>query len=189
MFFKFSQVALFYFFVFSKVNSAESGGMPQLNPEFWFSQIFWLILTFGILFIVLAKLVLPKISENLETRKAQISDNIENAEKQRLESESKIKEFDNLILQSKNEAKNLFNQTRDKILKDVDKKRESLEKEINEEINKAENEIETLKNNSPEKIRKIAIETSSDLVKQLIGVDVNQSSISAIVEDISKRRN
>ena len=74
-------------------------------------------------------------------------------------------------------------------MKDVDKKRESLEKEINEEINKAEKEIEALKNNSPEKIRKIAIETSSDLVKQLIGVDVNQSSISAIVEDISKRRN
>ena len=65
MFFKFSQVALFYFFVFSKVNSAESGGMPQLNPEFWFSQIFWLIVTFGFMFIVLAKLVLPKISENL----------------------------------------------------------------------------------------------------------------------------
>ena len=62
-----------------------------------------------------------------------------------------------------------------------------MEKEINEEINKAEKEIETLKNNSPEKIRKIAIETSSDLVKQLIGVDVNQSSISAIVEDISKK--
>ena len=189
MFLKISQVALFYFLVFSKVNGAESGGMPQLNPEFWFSQIFWLIVTFGFMFIVLAKLVLPKISENLETRKAQISDNIETAEKQRLESERKIKEFDNLILQSKNEAKNLFNQTRDKILRDVDKKRESLEKEINEEINKAENEIETLKNNSPEKIRKIAIETSSDLVKQLIGVDVNQSSISAIVEDISKRRN
>ena len=65
MFLKISQVALFYFLVFSKVNGAESGGMPQLNPEFWFSQIFWLIVTFGFMFIVLAKLVLPKISENL----------------------------------------------------------------------------------------------------------------------------
>ena len=40
--------------------AAESGGMPQLNPEFWFSQIFWLIVTFGIMFILLSKLVLPK---------------------------------------------------------------------------------------------------------------------------------
>ena len=49
-----------------------SGGMPQLDPEFWFSQIFWLVITFGILYLVLSKLILPKISENLETRKSQI---------------------------------------------------------------------------------------------------------------------
>ena len=54
--------------------------MPQLNPEFWISQIFWLTLTFGILYIVLSKLILPKISANLELRKSQIQDNIEAAE-------------------------------------------------------------------------------------------------------------
>ena len=75
----FFQTIFFNFFFIREVFAAESGGMPQLNPEFWFSQIFWLIVTFGFMFIVLAKLVLPKISENLETRKAQISDNIENA--------------------------------------------------------------------------------------------------------------
>ena len=189
MFLKFSQITFFYLLLLSQVNGAESGGMPQLNPECWFSQIFWLSITFGFMFVVLSKLVLPKISENLETRKAQISENIESAEKQRLESENKIKEYDKLILESKNEAKNYFNQAREKILKDVDKKRENLEKEINEEISKAEKEIEDLKNKSPDKVRKIAIETSSDLIKQVIGVDVNNSSISAIVEDISRKRN
>ena len=181
---KFSKITLFYSLLLSQVNGAESGGMPQLNPEFWFSQIFWLIITFGFMFLVLSKLVLPKISENLESRKAQISENIESAEKQRLESENKLKEYDKLILDSKNEAKNYFNQAREQILKDVDKKRQNLEKEINEEINKAEKEIQDLKNKSPDKIRKIAIE-----IKQVIGVDVNNSSISAIVEDISRKRN
>jgi len=169
--------------------SAESGGMPQLNPEFWFSQIFWLIITFGILFVILSKLILPKISENLEVRKAQILENIDAAEKQRQESDNKLKEYEKLILDSKNEAKSYFNSAREKIIKDVDKKREKLEKEINEEINKAEKEILDLKNKSPEKINKIAIETSSDLIKQLIGVDVNKSSISAIVENISRKTN
>ncbi len=178
MFLRFSQTLLIYFLLFSYVESAESGGMPQLNPEFWFSQIFWLIITFGIMFILLSKLVLPKISENLEVRKAQISENIEAAEKQREESDKKLKEYDQLIINSKNEAKNYFNKAREKILKDVDKKRESLEKEILD-----------LKNKSPEKIRKIAVETSSDLIKQLIGVEVNNSSISAIVEDESRKTN
>ena len=52
------------FACFNTVFAAESGGMPQLNPEFWISQIFWLIITFGILFIVLTKVILPKISNN-----------------------------------------------------------------------------------------------------------------------------
>ena len=96
--------------------SGESGGMPQLNPEFWVSQIFWLVLTFGILYLVLSKIVLPKISENLETRKSQIVENIETAEKQRKESEDKIKQFEKIILESKIEAKNFFNEKRQKVL-------------------------------------------------------------------------
>ena len=119
MFLRFSRILLIYFLFFSYVESAESGGMPQLNPEFWFSQIFWLIITFGTMFILLSKLVLPKISENLEVRKAQISENIETAEKQREESDKKLKEYEKLILESKIEAKNYFNKAREKILKDV----------------------------------------------------------------------
>ena len=187
MFLKFSQITFFYFLLLSQVNGAESGGMPQLNPEFWFSQIFWLIITFGFMFVVLSKLVLPKISENLETRKAQISENIESAEKQRLESEKKIKEYDKMILESKNKSKNYFNQAREKILKDISKKKEKLDLELNEEIKKTETEINNFRKSAPEKINKIAIETSHDLIKQLIGVEVNNSSITTIVEDLSKK--
>ena len=183
----FSHLILISFLSINFAESSESGGMPQLNPEFWFSQIFWLIITFGILFITLSKLILPKISETLEVRKSQISENIEAAEKEREESENKIKEYEKIILDSKAEAKNYFNKAREKILKDIDKKKEMIESEINEEINKAEIEISEFVSNSPEKINKIAAETSSDLIKQLIGVEVNNSSITAIVENISRK--
>jgi len=178
---------LINFAYFPYVQSSESGGMPQLNPEFWISQIFWLILTFGILFIVLSKLILPKISESLEKRKSQILENISSAEKQRGESENKIKEYEKIILDAKNEAKNYFNSARQKVLQEINKKKETLENEINEEIKTAENEIKNLKDSSLEKIQKISITTSEDLIKQLIGIDVNSSSISAIVSDISKK--
>ena len=183
----FSQIIFISFLLTGLVESAESSGMPQLNPKFWFSQIFWLILTFGILFIVLSKLILPKISKNLEVRRFQILENIETAEKQREESENKIKEYEKIIHDSKNEAKNYFNKAREKVLKDIDNKREVLENNINEEIVKVEKEISELKNKSAETINKIAIEISSDIVKQLIGVQVNNSSISATVENISKK--
>ena len=183
----FFQLIFFNFFFIKEVFTAESGGMPQLNPEFWISQIFWLTLTFGILYIVLSKLILPKISANLELRKSQIQENVEAAEKQRESSESKLKEYDNIILKSKLEAKNIFKDAREKVIKDINSKKETLDKQIDVEIQKAEKEINLLKKSAPEKINKIAIETSSELVKKLIGADVNNSSISAIVEDLSKR--
>ena len=161
--------------------------MPQLDPEFWFSQIFWLVITFGILFLVLSKIILPKISDNLETRKSQVLDNLELAEKQRNDSEAKLKEFDNIILKSKIEAKNLFNESRQKLLNDINKKKEKLDEEIDKELKIVEAEIEELKNKSPEKINKIAIETSTDLINQLIGASVNNSSITAIVTDVSNK--
>jgi len=183
----FFQSIFFNFFFIKDVFAAESGGMPQLNPEFWISQIFWLTLTFGILYIVLSKLILPKISANLELRKSQIQENIEAAEKQRKNSESKLKEYEDIILKNRLEAKDIFKNAREKVIKDISSKKEVLDKQIDEEIKKAEQEIKLLKKGAPEKINKIAIETSSELVKKLIGADINNSSISAIVNDLSKR--
>ena len=183
----FFQLIFFNLFFYKEVFAAESGGMPQLNPEFWISQIFWLTLTFGILYVVLSKLILPKISANLELRKSQIQENIEAAEKQRKDSESKLKEYEEIIIKSKSEAKNIFKETREKTIKDINSKREVLEKQIDEEINKAEKEINELKKTAPEKINQIAIETSSEILKNLMGAEINNSSISAIVKDLSKK--
>jgi len=183
----FFQIVFFNFLFVEKVFAAESGGMPQLNPEFWVSQIFWLTLTFGILYLVLSKLILPKISANLESRKSQILDNIEAADKQRKEGETKLKEYDEIISKSKIETKNILNQTREKALKDINAKRIVLEKQIDEEVKKAEEEINKLRQEAPTKINKIAIETSSELIQKLIGAEINNSSISAIVDDLSRK--
>jgi len=178
---------IFSTFISQISKSAESGGMPQLNPEFWISQIFWLVLSFGTLFLVLSKYILPKIRNNIELRKSQILENIEAAEKQKIEAENKLKNYEELITKSKNEAKNYFNEARKKIIEDIDKKKQSLEKEINIEISGTEDEVRELVKKAPEKIQKIAIETSSDIVRQLIGEEVNNSSISAIVDDLSNK--
>ena len=180
--------SIFFSFLFSlEAFAAERGGMPQLNPEFWISQIFWLTLTFGILYIILSKLILPKISDNLESRKSQILENVEAADKQRQNSEEKLREYEEIVSKSKMEAKSIFNQAREKALKDISAKKEVLYKQIDDEIGKAEQEIKLLQSGAAEKINKIAIETSSELIQKLIGAEVNNSSISAIVDDLSKR--
>ena len=183
----FFQFIFLSFLSFMEAFAAESGGMPQLNPEFWVSQFFWLTITFGILYVVLSKLILPKISANLETRKSQIVENIEAAEKQREQSELNIAEYEKIFQNSKNEAKKYFKQAREKLLKDINLKKDALDKDLNSEIQKAEAEIQELRDNAPEKINKIAVETSADLQHQLIGAEVNNSSISAIVDDLSRK--
>jgi F-type H+-transporting ATPase subunit b len=183
----FFQLIFFNFFFLKDVFAAESGGMPQLNPEFWISQIFWLTLTFGILYVVLSKLILPKISANLELRKSQIQENIEAAENQRENSEAKLEEYSKIISKGKLDAQNILKDAREKALKNINSKKNILDNQIDDEIKKVEKEIELLRKTAPEKINKIAIEASSELLKKLIGADVNNSSISAIVDDLSKK--
>ena len=73
-------------------------------------------------------------------------------------------------------------------MKDINLKKDSLDKELNLEVQKGETEIQELRDRAPEKINKIAVETTKDLLQQLIGSDVNSSSISAIVDDLSKKK-
>jgi len=182
------KLLLLSIFLSSAVNAAEKVGMPQLDTEFWISQIFWLTITFSILFLILSKLILPKISANLETRKSLILENISTAEKKRRESESKIKEYNEFIEKSKNEAKILVNQAKERLTKDINKKKEALEKDLSNEIQKAEIEIKEFRDKAPERINKIAIQVSTDLLQQLISTDVNSSSISTIVNDLSNKK-
>ena len=77
---------------------------------------------------------------------------------------------------------------REKTLKDISSKKELLDKQIDEEIEKVEKEIEELRKSAREKVNKIAIDTSSEILKKLIGTEINNSSISAIVDDLSKKK-
>ena len=178
---------LFFVLITNKAISSESGGMPQLDPKYWISQIFWLIISFSVLFIVLSKFILPNISSNLENRKSQILDNIETADMQKKESENKLKEFDKIILDTKSQAKTIISDAKNKLINDISKKKEILDKELNQEILEAEKEIIELKKKSPTKIYQIAVDTSSDILKQIIGVEVNKSNIGAMVEDLLKK--
>jgi len=163
------------------------GGMPQLNPDYWISQIFWVILIFGMLYVILWRTILPKINENLENRKSQILTDLDNAQKFEDKSKEKLSDYNKILNQAKQEAKKILDATKTKVNRDIENKKNQFNLEIKKEIEKAEKEIKTLKLSSIENINKIAIETSSEIVRKIISTEVNASSVSAIVEDISKR--
>ena len=163
------------------------GGMPQLNPDYWISQIFWVILIFGMLYVILWRTILPKINENLENRKAQILTDLDNAQKFEDKSKEKLSDYNKILNQAKQEAKKIMDETRKKVNRDIENKKNQFNLEIGNEIKKAEKEMKTLKLSSIKDINKIAIEISSEIVRKIVGTEVNASSVSAIVEDISKK--
>jgi len=176
----------FFIFLSSNCFAAEKG-MPQLNPDYWISQIFWVILIFGTLYVILWKAILPKINENLENRKSQILSDLDEAQKLKNQSEKKISEYNMILSKAKQDAKKILDKTRKKINLDIENKNNQFNLEIYKEIENAEKEIKTLKLSSIKDINKISIETSSEIVRKMVGTEVNTSSVSAIVEDISKK--
>ena len=166
---------------------AAEGGMPQLNPDYWISQIFWVMLIFGTLYVILWRAILPKINENLENRKSQILTDLDEAQKLKDQSEKKISEYNKILSDAKQDAKKILDETRKRINRDIENKKNQFNLEIDKEIENAEKEIKMLKLSSIKDINKIAIEASSEIIKKVVGTEVNASSVSAIVEDTSKK--
>ena len=162
-------------------------GMPQLNPEFWSAQIFWLILIFSTLYLIIWKIFLPKITYSIENRKSRLVNNLDEAQKLKERAEEKLKEYNKIIENSKNEAKKIIDDERKKLDKDIELKKKNFNSEIEKELALVEKEIKDLKKTSLSNISKIASETSAELIKNIINAEVNKSNVTAVVDDIVKR--
>ena len=166
---------------------AAEAGMPQLDPTYWASQAFWLILTFTVLYISIAKLYLPKIKNNLDDRENKIKDDLDAANKFKDLSELKLKEYEKILENSKKEVIKIHLDSKNKLDKDIQTKKDVMDKEIETEITKAQQEINELKKNSILDIQNISKDLASNIIENISGDKLNESSIKATVEDISKK--
>ena len=166
---------------------AAEAGMPQLDPKYWASQAFWLILVFTILYISISKFYLPKIKTNLDDRENKIKDDIDDANKFKELAESKLKEYEKILENAKREVIKIHIETKNTLDKDIKIKKETVEKEIEKEILKAQKEIAELKKNSISSIQKVSENIASDIIETISGDKLNESSIKATVEDVSKK--
>ena len=166
--------------------SAEAG-MPQLDPKYWVSQAFWLILVFVILYISLSKFYLPKIKSNLDNRENKIKEDLENANKFKEQSEAKLKEYGLILDKAKKEVNKIHFDSKNALDKDIQSKKEVIEKEIEKEILKAQKEISDLKKNSISSIQNISENITAHIIENISGDKLNESSIKSAVEEISKK--
>ncbi len=166
--------------------SAEAG-MPQLDPKYWASQAFWLILIFTILYISIAKFYLPKIKNNLDDRENKIKDDVDDANRFKEMSESRSKEYEKILADAKKEVIKIQMDSKNILDKDIQSKKEAMEKEIENEISKAQKEIDELKRSSLNDIQNISENITSSIIENISGDKLNESSVKAAVEDVSKK--
>ena len=166
---------------------AAEAGMPQLDPTYWASQAFWLILVFVTLYISISKFYLPKIKGNLVNRENKISKDLEDANDFKEKSDSKIKEYEIILENAKREVSKIHFESKNNLDKNIQLKKEEMEKEIEKEILKAQKEISDLKKSSISSIQNISKNIASDIIQNISGDKLNESSIKAAVEEISKK--
>ena len=167
---------------------ASEAGMPQLNPEFWLSQIFWLIIIFSALYLTIWKVFLPRITYSIENRKSKIVNDLNEAQKLKENAEKKLKEYNLILENSKKDAKKIIEESKKKLDKDIKEKKIHFNNEIEKEIETVEKEIKEFKKSSLSNIKEIAAETSAEVIKQILDTEINKSNVVAIVNEVSKTK-
>ena len=165
---------------------AAEAGMPQLNPEYWASQAFWLVLVFTSLYLLISKIFIPKIKNSLDDRDNKIKQDLDEASKIKVTAEEKEKEYLKTMEDAKKEILKTILERKNKLNQDIQNKKQVFEKEIDLEIEKVEKEIQDLKKTSISDINKISEQITLNIIEKISGDKLNESSIKAAVTEVAK---
>ena len=175
-------------FVTSKTHLlAAEAGMPQLDPTYWASQAFWLILIFTSLYLALSNLFIPKIKDNIDSRENKIKDDLDEAQKLKNIAEQKLKEYEQSIENAKKEVQKIIFESKNDLNSQIQSKKKEFDKNIENEVKAAEKEIGDLKKESLQNVSVISEEMASKVIEQISGEPMNQSSIKAAILEATKK--
>ena len=161
--------------------------MPQLDPTTFVPQLFWLAVTFALLYLAMWKLIIPKIGEILQDRQIRIDNDLEKAEHLKLESEAAHEAYQKLITDGRQKAQEKIKTAIDKITSETTAQHNALTEKLAVQTSKAEKQINTVKEKALNEIRLIATEVTQAaagrLADQKISVTEAQAAVSAVIEE------
>ena len=167
---------------------AAEAGMPQLDPKYWASQSFWLVLVFSSLYLIIAKLFIPKIKNNLDTRNSKIKKDLDEAKNLKDIAEKKQLEYEKIIENAKKEVQKILFESKDQLSLNIQSKKSNFDKDIAKEVEQTKKEILIFKKNSIEDINKISKELTAKIIEEISGDKLNESSITAAVLETYKKK-
>jgi len=162
-------------------------GMPQLNPEFWLSQIVWLTIVFALLYFLIQKFFSPKLFALIDKRTNFIKSLLEEAEVCKNQIQKLEDEYNLIITEAKIESKKISAKLKSDLNYKISIKRKEFENFLNSETLKAEEEVNNFKKKALENIQNIAGDFSKELIEKITGTAPNNSSLNAVIMEISNK--
>ncbi len=160
--------------------------MPQFNPEWFASQVFWLVVIFAILYFLMARIALPRIGSVLEERQEKIENDLAKAEQLRTEAEQVMEEYEKALAEARSEAQKRLKEASDKISEEQSKRHEEFGKELAEKTKSAEERIAKAKEEAMDNLRNVAVDVAAAVSEKLIGVEHKRETVEEAVDTAMK---
>jgi len=166
------------------------GGKPQFPPfnkETFASQLVWFAIFFIALYVIIARLAIPRIGGIVEARRSRIEGDLAEANRLKEQSDAALKAYEKSLADARGRAQTLANETRDKLNAEAETARKALEGQLNAKLADAEKTIASTKSAAMANVRGIAVDTATAIVQRLIGTAPAANAVEAAVADALKR--
>lgn len=161
----------------------DAGGFPPFEPTFFASQLLWLAITFGLFYLFLNKVVLPRIGGTLEVRSDRIAQDLDQAARMKEEADAAVAAYEQDLAEARAKAGTIAQQARDEAKAEAEAERKEIEKSLDSRLAEAERRIAIIKDTAMNDVGQIAQETASAIVEQLVGVRADKASVNAAVKN------
>lgn len=162
-----------------------SGGLPQFDPTWFPSQIFWLAVAFFVMYLFFSKKTLPEISSVIENRRNHIRSDLDMAEKLTADAEAVQTAYENGLQSARDQAQQAVTDVETTMKDRGATEYEAFRKRSENEILAAERRIETAKNAAMDQMNTIAAEVAAEAVKKIIGTNMDVQKAKSIVESLT----
>src|SRR5215471_5513708 len=162
--------------------------MPQLDLSTFPSQVFWLAVIFVLLYLVMARLALPRVSAMIDARKARIEGDLERAAQMKAEAEAVMAAYERSLADARAQAQATLKQTMDRFAAEAAERQRKATETLAAETSVAEKRIAEAKAQALSGLRAVAIDVARTATRRLVGVDVDEASATSAVDRVMRER-
>ncbi len=162
-------------------NATHEKSFPPLDPSTFAPQLVWLAITFVTLYIIMARVALPRISTVLEERRDRIASDLDQAEQLKQQTEQAIAAYEEALTQARNKAIGIAQETRDALTGEVEAEKLEVEKQIAEKTIEAEKRIQDAKTAALTHVNEVAGDVAQSIVQELIGGKLTSAEVNQAV--------